>query len=319
MKAPNEKLIRSEESSMGKKKYWNIIKLLLKLGFTALLVYLVFQKIDFRQVKSVFLQSNPGYIIAAFVTYFSSQIVSSWRLLGFLHSINLPVLFGFNLRLYLLGMFYNVFLPGGVGGDGYKIYLLRKKFRLPTKNILLALLLDRVSGVWAISFLAVVLTLYLPGFPTKSWWPVIIVAATLLYYLVYKWFFSSFLRIFFEGHWKAILVQSLQLLAVTFILLSQNFEGNFSLYLFCFLLSSLATVVPISVGGLGIREYVIVYAATYFSMDKTLAVFMTLCFYIISTLSALTGAWFVYQSKEFEPMPDEKQSKAIEDDAEQVA
>jgi len=304
---------------MGKKKYWNIIKLLLKLGFTALLGYLVFQKIDFRQVKTVFLQSNPAYIIAAFVAYFSSQVISSWRLLGFLHSIKLPVRFGFNFKLYLLGMFYNVFLPGGVGGDGYKIYLLRKKFRLPTKNILFALLLDRVSGVWAISFLAVVLTLFLPSFPTRVWWPVIVVAATLLYYLVYKLYFSSFLQNFFVAHGKAILVQSLQLAAVTFILLSQNFKEGFPLYLFCFLLSSLATIIPISIGGLGIREYVIVQAAAYFSMDTALAVFMTLCFYIISTLSALTGVWFVYRSKEFEPMPDEKQVKAIEDDAEKVA
>ena len=123
---------------MAKKKYWNIIKLLLKLGFTTLLGYLVFQKIDFQQVKSIFMKSGPGYIIAALLSYFASQVISSWRLLGFLRSIGLHLGFGFNLRLYMLGMFYNVFLPGGIGGDGYKIYLLRKKFRFTyQKNICL--------------------------------------------------------------------------------------------------------------------------------------------------------------------------------------
>jgi len=303
---------------MAKKKYWNIIKLLLKLGFTVLLIYLVFQKIDIRQVKSVFLQSRPAFIIAALLCYFLSQVVSSWRLLGFLQCIGLGPGFGFNLRLYMLGMFYNVFLPGGIGGDGYKIYILRKKFQLPTKKIFLSLLLDRVSGLWAIFFLAAALTFFLPSFKTREWWPVIFIAGTIIYYLIYRYLFSGYLKNLIKAHAKAILVQSLELLSVFFILLSQNFEGNPSAYLFSFLLSSLATVVPVSIGGLGIREYVIIHAAAFFNLDQPLAVFTTLCFYVLSTLSALTGAWFVYRSKEFGPAPDEKQATIIKEDGEKA-
>ncbi len=303
---------------MAKKKYWNIIKILLKLGFSALLIYLVFQKLDLQQVKSVFLNSKPGFIIAAWLSYCASQVVSSWRLLGFLRSIGLHLNFGFNLRLYLLGMFYNVFLPGGIGGDGYKIYVLRNKFRRPTKEIFFSLLLDRFSGLWAICFLIVISTFLLPSFKTKEWWPVVFVAGSIIYWLVYKLKFSGYLQNFIQAHGKAILVQSLQLVSVFFILSSQDFKGNPSPYLFSFLLSSLATVVPVSIGGLGIREYVIVHAAVFFSLDQTLAVFTTLCFYVLSTLSALAGAWFVYRSKEFGPMPDEKQASAIEDDAEKA-
>ena len=303
---------------MAKKKYWNIIKLLLKLGFTVLLIYLVFQKIDIRQVKSVFLQSEPGFIVAAWLCYFISQVVSSWRLLGFLHCIGLEPGFGFNFRLYMLGMFYNVFLPGGIGGDGYKIYILRKKFQHPTRKIFVSLLLDRVSGLWAICFLAVALTFFLPSFKTKVWWPVILAAGSIVYYVVYKYAFRAYLVNLIKAHAKAILVQSLQLLSVFFILLSQNFEGNPSTYLFSFLLSSLATVVPVSIGGLGIREFVIVHAAAFFNLDQPLAVFTTLCFYVLSTLSALTGAWFVYRSKEFEPAPAERQATGIKDDAEKT-
>ncbi len=303
---------------MAKKKYWSIIKLLLKLGFTALLIYLVFQKIDIGQVKSVFLQSKPGIIIAALLCYFISQVVSSWRLLGFLQSIGLSPSFGFNLRLYMLGMFYNVFLPGGIGGDGYKIYILRKKFQHPTRKIFIALLLDRVSGLWVICFLAVALTFFVPSFQTKEWWPFIFIAGSIVYWLVYRYAFPSFMGNLMRGHAKALLVQSLQLVSVLFILLSQNFNGNPSAYLFSFLLSSLATVVPVSIGGLGIREYVIVHAAAFFNLDQPLAVFTTLCFYVLSTLSALTGAWFVYRSKEFGPAPDEKQAVIIKEDEEKT-
>jgi len=36
----------------------------------------------------------------------------------------------------------------------------------------------------------------------------------------------------------------------------------------------------------------------------------------LSTLSALTGAWFVYRSKEFGPAPDEKKEVIIKEDEE---
>ena len=162
------------------------------------------------------------------------------------------------------------------------------------------------------------LSIFLPYLQTKEWWPVIFIAGTGIYYLVYKMKFRLYLHNFFKAHGKAIIVQSLQLIAVVLILLSQNFKGDFAPYLFSFFISSLATVVPVSIGGLGMREYVIVNAAAIFGMDTALGVFMTLCFYIISTFAALTGVLFVYRSKEFEPMPDEKQVKAIEDDAEKV-
>jgi glycosyltransferase 2 family protein len=34
------------------------------------------------------------------------------------------------IQLYLLGIYYNLFLPGGIGGDGYKIYLLKQKIKI---------------------------------------------------------------------------------------------------------------------------------------------------------------------------------------------
>ena len=303
---------------MEKTKRWNVIKLLLKLGFTTLLGWLVFQKIDYQQVKSIFINSDPWYILAAVLAYFASQLVSSWRLLGFINSIGLHLHFGFNFRLYMLGMFYNVFLPGGIGGDGYKIYLLRKKFQLPAKKIFLSLLLDRASGLWAICLLASVLLLFLPHFKTSEWWLVIIITGTLIYFLLYRRYFSSYLQNFIPAHSKAILVQSFQLLSIFFILSSQDFKGNYLPYLFCFLLSSLATIIPVSIGGLGIREYVMVNASPFFSMDETLAVFTTLCFYILATITAMPGIWFVYRSKEFGPMPGKKQAKTIDDDPEGI-
>lgn len=302
---------------MDRKKLWSISKTILKIGFTVLLVYLILQKIDFNQVRSLFLKSDPRFIAAALFTYFISQIASSWRLLSFLKSIDLNLRFGFNFRLYMLGMFYNVFLPGGVGGDGYKIYLLRKKFQKPTRRIFFSLLFDRVSGLWAIGAISVALIILIPKIDIPKAWPfAALVSGTLIYYLLLRRFFKDYTTHFVRAHCKAILVQSLQLLSVVFILLSQDFNGKFSPYLFSFLVSSLATILP-TIGGFGIREYVMTHASGFFNMDQNLAVFTAFAFYLLSTIAALPGMWFVYRSREFEPMPDEKEVKAVENDVDE--
>lgn len=295
---------------MDKKQLFSLLKVFLKIGFTALLMYLVFRKIDFVEVKNIFLESNPVYIFLAFITYFLAQIVASWRLLSFLKGINLHLKFGFNFKLYLLGLFYNVFLPGGIGGDGYKIYLLKKRYKLPTKRVFLALFFDRLSGLWAIGFICVTLILLIPKIEVPANYAIAaLLIGTFVYYMVMRKFFTDYAKNFALTHLKACITQSLQLGCVIFILLSQDFSGKFSPYLFSFLVSSLATIIPISVGGFGIREYVMTHASDVFNMDQNLAVFVTITFTLLSTIASLPGIYFVYRSKEFEPLPHEQDLK----------
>jgi uncharacterized membrane protein YbhN (UPF0104 family) len=286
---------------MTKRTLINIVKLVFKLALSALLIYLVFQKIAFRKVELIFLKSNLFFIFAALLFYALSQLVSSRRLLSFLRNTGIQLTFGFNFRLYLLGMFYNTFLPGGIGGDGYKIYLLRKKYQQPVKKIFSAIFFDRLSGLWAICTLISLLAFLLPDAGVWNWLPAAICTpGTIIYYIIVRFFFSAYSAYWPTAHGLALLVQSLQLLAISCILLSQNFTGSFFPYLFVFLLSSIATVVPVSIGGLGIREFVMLKSTAFFLIDGTLAVYTTLTFYLISLVTSLPGLWFVYHSKEFD-------------------
>jgi len=301
------------------KKIWSVLKVLLKVGVTCALIYYVFQQIEFDKVKALFINSDKFYIFLALLVYFVSSIVSSWRLLGFLNAIGITISFNFNFKLYILGMFYNTFIPGGIGGDGYKIYLLRRLFQRPTKKIVFALLLDRVSGVWAIGFLFVVLTFLIPEIKIPQQLAVaVLVMGTIVYYFLLQFFFKEYNKNFVKAHLKAGTVQSLQMLTVICILLSQNFTGKFSPYLFSFLASSIASVIPISVGGIGTREYVMTHASGIFPMNQTLAVYVTLTFSILSTIASLPGLWFVYLSKEFGPPPSEEEAKKFEAEADKA-
>ena len=100
------------------------IKLLLKTAITAGILYLIFSKIKFGDVMEIISSSNLLYLFFAFLLFLFSKTVAAFRLNNFFRSIEVHISESYNFKLYLLGMFYNLFLPGGIGGDGYKIYLL---------------------------------------------------------------------------------------------------------------------------------------------------------------------------------------------------
>jgi len=277
-----------------KNKLWEVTKLLLKLGVTSVLLWYVFSKVPISEVKNRLIHANYWWMFAGVIAYFFSMVASSWRLLSFFKSINLRLDPRFNFRLYLLGIFYNLLLPGGIGGDGYKIYLLHKNYKLPAKKVFWAIAFDRLSGLWAIGLIIVSLKVFIPQIDIHIGIPLaIFVVGTVVYYTVVRIFFKDFTRHFFKGHAKAIIVQSCQVICIIFVLIGQDFHGKFAPYLLSFLLSALAAVVPITVGGAGAREAIFQKLSPIFHMNVGLAVFLSVSFYLISLLVALLGLYYV--------------------------
>ena len=277
-----------------KETLWSITKLVLKIVITAALLYYVFSKVPFSAVKIRFVQANYWWMLAGVFFYFLSMIASSWRLLSFFKSINLRLDPKFNFRLYLLGIFYNFLLPGGIGGDGYKIYLLNKTYKLPAKKVFWAIFFDRLSGLWAIGLIIVCLKIFVPQIPINMAIPLsIFVVGSIVYYFVIQKFFSEFGKHFFKGHAKAVLVQALLVMTIIMILLGQDFTGKYAPYLLAFLVSALAAVVPINIGGAGARELVFQKAAPFFHIDATIGIYLSISFFLISLVVALSGIYYL--------------------------
>jgi uncharacterized membrane protein YbhN (UPF0104 family) len=235
--------------------------------------------VPFSGVKDRLLHANYWWMFAGVVAYFCSMVASSWRLLSFFKSIDLKLDPRFNFRLYLLGIFYNLLLPGGIGGDGYKIYLLNKTYKYPAKKLFWAIAFDRLSGLWAIGLIVVALKIFIPQIEIHIAIPLgIFLVGSIIYYFIVKVFFKEFTRHFFKGHLKAILVQSFQVIAIICVLMGQDFHGKFS---------------PITVGGAGAREYIFKVLSGVFNMNVGLAVFLSVSFYLISLLVALSGLYYV--------------------------
>jgi len=293
------------EHKTWKGTLWGITKIVLIIVVTGGLLYYVFSKVPWAKVKYRFTHADRAWVFAAIVCYFFSMIFSSWRLLTFFKSIGLKLDYRFNLRLYFLGMCYNVLLPGGIGGDGYKIYLLHKRYKLPTKKVFWAILLDRLSGFWAIGLIMVTLIILIPkidihfGIPTS-----IFVVGTLIYYWITHRFFKDYSRNFIAAHLKAIGVQSMQILVIVCLLIAQSdfhiFVTKTSPYLLSFLISSLAAIIPFSLGGGGVRDTIFLTVSTQFNIAKDMAVYLTFGFYIISIVVALLGIYYVIRPKRLE-------------------
>src|ERR1700754_372589 len=188
------------EHKTWKGKLWGVVKIILIVVVTGGLLYYVFSKVPFPKIKYRLLHANRVWLATAILCYVISMILSAWRLLSYFKSIGLKLDWRFNLRLYFLGLCYNVLLPGGIGGDGYKIYLLHKNYKLTTKKVFWAILFDRLSGFWAIGAIVVGLIILIPSFPYHLGIPLSIVSTgSVIYYFIARKFFRHYSHNFFSG------------------------------------------------------------------------------------------------------------------------
>jgi uncharacterized membrane protein YbhN (UPF0104 family) len=276
----------------------NQLKTALKILLTGGALYLVFQKIDTDNLLQLSKTLSWGWLIPAIALFVGSKVATAIRLNAYFANIHIFLSFWENWRLYLIGMFYNLFLPGGIGGDGYKVYLLNNQFKTPVKELLKASLLDRLGGLIAILALlfGILLLIDLPLPFGEPWvsdavFSIGIIGVVPGFWLLQKFLFSNFLPSFWQGIFWSLVGQLAQMAAVVCLLLALGVQDNYLAYQAVFLLSSIVAVLPLTIGGVGARELVVVYAHTYAGIQETEAVAFSLLFFLISAAVSLTGAW----------------------------
>jgi uncharacterized membrane protein YbhN (UPF0104 family) len=265
------------------------LKIVLSVGILAFVLY----KIDTNALLEVFAHVQPLWLLPALLFFALSKYISAFRLRRFLLNTGIDISASFNLKLYLLGMFYNLFLPGGIGGDGYKIYLLNKRYDVKARSIFWAILLDRVMGLLALFCLAAALAAAatLPQFyKTFSW--VLIPLAIIAFYFFIKILFDRYRDIFTITLLQSFLVQLSQIVSAFFILQAIGVNNATVDYLFLFLISSIVAALPITVGGIGSREITFLLGAQVMQLSTSDSIALSLLFYIITALVSLTGIYY---------------------------
>ena len=315
--------------------------LLLKILITCALFWILFRHFGFRNILDSVLSADRAWLIIASVVFFISLVFSAvqWNLLLKAQGVNLGFKNAFSL--YMIGHFFNNFLPGALGGDIVKVYRIRQD-RRRGKEALAATFADRFAGLFILSFFALVCSFYIHNFKNMD-----IEGNLFLYISLLFGLFIIALFVFFSRRVGAFIYQVLlkhvnpfhlrdkmeelhsflhvyrntrrlytQIFAISFvtqllrisvhIFASKAVGFNVPpVYFLIFVpLIALIASLPVTFGGLGLREGLGSVLFGYVSADKALAVAAQLMASIVGILVSLVGGvLFVAERRQKEVPP----------------
>ena len=265
---------------------------------TVFFIYYTLSKIGLNKILEVIKSADLLFILFASIVYFLSQIISSERLWFILKENNLIISSKENIKLYMIGIFYNFFIPGGVGGDAYKGVLMNKKFQWSLKKIYKLLILDRLIGFGVILCLIIVFSGFILDLEFISEFNFVLAPLyALLFFvgrvLVQKIFNNEivYTKAFFISH----IIQILQFGSIILILFSLGVTENYFTFLYIFLISSVLSI--FSFGGIGIREYVFFTLASNTAVGPDIATSVGLIFTFSALISSVPGLFFLIKIK----------------------
>jgi uncharacterized membrane protein YbhN (UPF0104 family) len=282
-----------------KKSHKRLLILLAKLLLITAALGWVFHKSDTDKIAAYLTQLPWMLFLSALLLLAASQVVSSLRSRFYFKNAGSPFNRHFAIAFYFTGMLFNTVLPGGIGGDGYKIYLIGKLNNMSRLLALKACLSDRASGMFAIMILIALF------FPFTSLFQQLDFAIYWLcgYLLVTIIGYFLSIHLFLKERPHTALVAFLysipiQLLGGAFIVIALLYSqigldpSVIYDYIVLFYISSLMSVIPISIGGAGLRELTYLYGASYFATNAELGVAIAILFFIVNFLCSLSGLLF---------------------------
>ncbi|MBK7360238.1 MAG: flippase-like domain-containing protein [Saprospiraceae bacterium] len=278
----------------------SVLKLVIKILISILIIYIISRNVNISQLIGFVLKSNVLFIGLAMLLFIASKIVSAVRYQLFLQGEAVNVSFSENLKLYYLGMYYNLLLPGGISGDGYKIKVLMQNFNKDLKLLLKLTLMDRFSGVWALMQISLGLLLLLKPLVAYFWLIGILLIASIglpwALNKIFKWMDS---RSYGRIHLISLGVQLLQTGSAICLIVALGQKLHWIPYSFLFLISSLAAMLPITFGGAGAREVTFLYGTQYLQTEAESGVAIAFLFYLISTIVSFFGIIYSFKPIKF--------------------
>jgi uncharacterized membrane protein YbhN (UPF0104 family) len=279
----------------------NWIKTLLKVAGSSVALYFAVSAIDTQAISGVSKSIDFLWVLPALVLYIASQALSAIRLNALFRSHDILMTQGENMKLYLVGMLYNFLIPGGIGGDGYKTVVIKRATGGKTLDLAKLLVVDRSFGLLGLFGAGAMLLTYTP-FPVSFkliGWGVVFLSVGLGTFLVTK-----FVKRSKPQFWKltglSLIIQWLQIASVIALLYSISAGTAANFYGLAFLASSLASVFPLSIGGIGIRELAFVYGAKYGMLNEAYALFLSLGFLLMTIVVSVIGFPVSLMKKEWE-------------------
>lgn len=293
------------------KKY---IKFFGKSFVSLFFLVLVFRKLDFKNIIFELKEIDLTKFILATLLYLSTMIFSTLRWSYFMKT---KKSFKELFQLYMIGTFFNLFMPGTVGGDVVKAYYLYKEDKKKT-NPLVSVFMERYMGLCALITIAFFGFLFGYDYIKES------VIAKLFYLICLLFILGTFFVVFFpyekfyhklerareaikryifnisiftKTYFLSLIVQGIGVLVVYFLGTGLAIPLEFKFYLIFIPIITVVSMVPISLSGFGIREYGFLFLFGNFGISKEKAVGLSLMWFLTMLITGFIGMFFYLYKK----------------------
>jgi uncharacterized protein (TIRG00374 family) len=309
---------------MGKRKRSVLIRLVLSI----VLLVLLFSRIDTKHFFSDVQNVNVGYFIIGLTIYWIFLVLWAYRWQLFLRRAGEAVKLSQLFQTLLIGYFFSMFLPTVVGTDAGRMYELSRERENKT-GVVSTVLLDRVVGLISTVIMAS-LALLIGGYRYINDFiiPVVIVGSLLLLVLGWVLFFNRRFMHKFDWIFKlsivyrfqhsirslyralyqlqqqpqllivsmsiSFILQTVEIMSVVLLTLAIGIKVKV-IHLFIFMpIIWILTTIPISIGGLGVREGAFVFFLRQVGVHSEHAIVVSLLYYFYSVIVGMFGGiiWF---------------------------
>ena len=300
----------------------NVLKALIRILITVAVLFFVLKSVDFSEMLTILKGVNISMLLFSFVVYVIMVMLCTLRWHKLLMVQQIPISYGRTFAYYLIGFFYNNILPTTVGG-GVVRALYAGKWGGKTKAAFSSMLVELILGGWALIIFALIaslfylksLSLYLVLLPLVG---MFIFVSIVLYLFFHRGVMKRFkvitdnIKIFgisqrlkdlYEAMYiykdkktqiiEVILLSfGIQMIVVVMNLLigvSLGFKLPFMSYVIYPVIIGLMTTVPLTINGIGIREWGYRFFFSQVGLSGSQAVILSLLFYFVTTIGSLLG------------------------------
>jgi uncharacterized protein (TIRG00374 family) len=303
------------------------LMLLAKLLVSAGLLAFFFSRIRIERFFDTFASADFFYIAITLLIYMVAQLISVVRWMVLARPLGFATPFAVLVRYYLIGMFFNLFAPGTIGGDVSRIYYLARdgeqesdeRFSSAMIRAALSVFMDRAVGMMVLVWLGALGLLFSPQYAVPT--PVRtltfalafgLLAGAVLLPLLDRIVSANGHRIIvklrlalrtYRARWRAVAaavalsfgVHLIQAWLHVMIGRALHIEIPFSYCVILYPLVGTFSALPVSLNGLGLREggYLFMLQIIGFSSETAIA-FGLLLFLTIAADSLVGGVIFLF-------------------------
>ncbi len=290
------------------------LKFLAKLSVSAVLIFVLFHKINLSRFEDMLFKIGLLKFFLLSLLYIFSQVVSSVRWSFVIESLNEKMAVSELLRAYFLGMYANLFLPSIIGGDAIKAYVVSKKIGL--RKSISSIFLERYNGLMALLLISLISVLVFNRFFNAKIIAGVVVVNIFSVISIYSLRFNIFrkyeklknfyddIAMFHKSRFFArvsILSVVVQTIVIFIYMLSGLMLGIkiSPIYYFAFIpIINLISFLPISFNGIGVREFSFVYFFSFANLNKLQALSLSISVFFVVIFCSLIGGVIYFVSKD---------------------